>query len=173
MGLVIAVATIASYGAIWWILGLWGAGRGSAPTYAVGPIVLLLLIWTAWRRKLYESPERRRDRARRGYIIGIVTGAQAVLIVIALHVLRAAGHVDLLTPIVAVIVGLHFLALARLFPARAYYVTAASLVALGVVGFYFPAGSPRILAVSFAAAAILWLTCVAVLLWPESRRNGP
>ena len=172
MGLVIAVATIAGYGAIWWIAGIRLAGRGSVLSDAVAVVLFALLVGAAWRRKSDESPERRRERARRGRIIGIVTGVQAVLIVLAVHVLRLAGRPDLLAPVIAIIVGLHFLAFARLFPARVYYLTSALVVAVGVAGFFLGAGNLRLLAVSVAAACILWLTCVAVLIWPESRRSA-
>lgn len=173
MGLVIAVATIASYGSAWWIVGLWAAGRGSRLGYAVAGALLVLLLAGAWWRKSDETPERRRERARRGHIIGVVTGAQAVLIMIVLYLLRLAGGIDLLAPLIAIIVGLHFLAFARLFPARLYYVTSALLVLLGLAGFAFRPGPPRLLIVSISAAAILWLTCVAVLIWPEGRRASP
>ena len=173
MGLVIAVATIASYGAIWWILGIRLAGQGSVPTDAVAVVILALLVATAWRRMPDESPERRRERARRGNIIGIVTGIQGVLILLTLRALHLVGRTDILAPVIAIIVGLHFLAFARLFPARVYYLTSALLVALGVAGSFMGAGSVRLLTVSIGAACILWLTCSAVLIWPESRRSGP
>ncbi len=172
MGLVIAVATIAGYGAAWWIAGLRGAGYGSGLTDAVGLLLFVLLVGLAWRRQRDESPERRRERAQRGHIIGIVTGIQGVLILAAVYVLGDAGRLDLLAPVVAIVVGLHFLAFARLFPAVLYYLTSVLLVSLGVVGFSIGAGTGRVLAVSVGAAAILWLTCVAVLIWPDTRRRG-
>lgn len=172
MGLVIAVATIASYGTIWWILGMWASGRGSPISYAFALLALAVLVAVSWRRKRDDSPERRRERARRGYIIGVVTGVQAVVIMIALNLLRDMGRIDLLTPVVAIIVGLHFLAFARLFPARIYYLTSALLVTLGIAGSFFGTGSQRVLAISVVASCILWLTCVTVLVWPESRRIG-
>ncbi len=173
MGLVIAVATIASYGAVWWIVGFRAARFGSALTDVLGVLALAALVGAAWRRQRAESPERRRERAQRGHIIGLVTGILAVLILAAVKVLQDARHLDLLAPVVAIVVGLHFLALARLFPARIYHLTSARLVALGAGGCFLPAGAPRILTVSLAAALILWLTCVAVLIWPESRRRTP
>ncbi len=171
MGLVLAVATIAGYGAIWWILAMRLTGHGWPLTYPVALAVLVLLLLAAWRRKKDESPERRRERARRGNTIGLVTGVQAVLIIIALNVLRPLDRLDLLTPLIAIIVGLHFLAFARLFPARIYYLTSALLIALAIVGMFVPADNTRVLAVSVGASCILWLTCVAVLIWPESRRS--
>ncbi len=172
MGLLIAVATIAGYGAIWWILGVRGAGYGSGPVYAVGVLILVLLLAAAHRRMGEDSPERPRERAQRGNTIGIVTGVQAVLILVALKLLGDAGRLDLLASTAAILMGLHFLAFARFFPARIYYATSALLVLLGVVGFFLAPGPVRTLAVSLGAAGILWLTCVAVLVWPGSRRTG-
>ena len=172
MGLVYAVATIAGYGALWWIVGLRAAGHGSPLTDALGALTLGLLVLAAWRRMPEENPERRRERARRGNIIGIVTGVQAVLVLLALHVLRLADRTDLLAPLVALIVGLHFLAFARLFPAWMYDLTSALLLGLGALGFLLADDGVRLLAVSLGSAGILWATCVAVLVWPESRHRG-
>ncbi len=172
MGLVYAVATIAGYGTLWWIIGLRAAGYGSPLMDAMGVLALGLFVAAAWRRMPEETPERRRERARRGNIIGIVTAIQAVLILLALHVLRLAHSLDLLAPLVALIVGLHFLAFARLFPAWLYYLTSILLLALGVVGFLLGDAGVRLLAVSLGAAGILWGTCVAVLIWPETRHRG-
>ncbi len=171
MGLVIAVATIASYGAIAWALAIWAAGIGSPLRYAIAPAVLALLLAAAWRRMPEDRPERRRERAQRGKIIGDVTAAMVVLIAVVLYMLRAMHRADLFGPIVAIVVGLHFLAFARLFPARIYYLTSLLLVALGVAGFFLDAGSERTLIVGIGAAGILWLTCAAVIVWPESRRT--
>lgn len=172
MGLVIAVATIAGYGAIWWILGIWAARQGSALGYAVAPLAFAVLVGLARWRMPDEPPERRRQRAQRGKVIGDVTGIQALLISIALFVLLRVDRMDLAAPIIAIIMGLHFLAFARMFPAFAYYATSVLLVGLGVTGFFLGAGNARELIVSIGAASILWLTCVAVLIWPESRRSG-
>ncbi len=172
MGLVIAIAVIAGYGAAWWILGIVLTGRAAAPGYAIGLLAFALLLTAAWLRKRDESPERRRERAKRGHIIGIVTGVQAVLLVLALYVLRHASRTDLMAPVAAMIMGLHFLALARLFPAVVYYCTSGLLVGLGVAGLFLTAGNVRLLTVSIGAACLLWLTCIAVLIWPESRRSG-
>jgi len=172
MGLVYAVATIASYGALWWVIGLRAAGHGSALSDAVAVAVLALLLAAAWRRMPDDTAERKRERARRGNIIGIVTGIQAVLILTALHALRLTQRTDLLAPVVAVIVGLHFLAFARLFPAWLYYLTSALLLTLGVTGFFLGDGGVRLLTLALGSSGILWATCVAVLIWPETRRRG-
>lgn len=171
MGLVIAVATIAGYGAAWWIVGMRTSGHGSALSDAFALVVFALLLGGAWRRMPDETPERRRERARRGNIIGRVTSLQVAVIVVGMYVLHRTGGTALLAPVVAVVMGLHFLAFARLFPAWMYYLTSAALVGVGVVGFLLRAGEPRVLTVSVGAACILWLTCVAVLIWPESRRS--
>ncbi len=171
MGLVIAVATIASYGTIWWIVGTRLAGQGSWVGDACAVLLLALLLAGAWRRRSADVPERRPERARRGYIIGVVTGVQAVLILLTLHLLHAVDRNDLLAPGVAIIMGLHFLAFARWFPARLYYLTSALLVGLGAIGLLVPTGAIRLLTVSIGAACILWFTCLAALIWPATRRS--
>ncbi len=173
MGLVIAVATIAGYGAITWIVAIRGAGHGSVLTDACAVLVFALLVGAAWRRKRDESPERRRERARRGKIISSVTAILAALIPLSVKVLEDLGRLELLAPVVAILLGLHFLAFARLFPAWIYYITSALLLALAAAGLFVAAGPGRVLLVGLGAAGILWLTCVAVLIWPETRRRPP
>jgi hypothetical protein len=65
--------------------------------------------------------------------------------------------------VIALIVGAHFVPLARGFPARVYYVTALALSIVGVIGLFIDAIPIRITAVSAGSSAILWLTALSAL----------
>lgn len=92
---------------------------------------------------------------------------EGVAIPVACSVLRHLHHDDALFSAVAVIVGIHFIPLARGIPVRIYHATGAGLIALGVLGLLLPAAE-RPLAIGLGAAAILWATAAYRLL--ESRR---
>ena len=78
----------------------------------------------------------------------------------------------MIAPAGAIIVGLHFVPLARWLPARLYYATAALLTAAGVAGFFIADVKPRVVIVSIGAASVLWLTCAAVLVSHGGRTNA-
>jgi hypothetical protein len=78
-------------------------------------------------------------------------------------VLGNLGLSDYAAPVIAIIVGLHFVPLARWLPARFYYCTSALLIVLGACGFAIRSLDQRLLIVGVGAASILWLTSVVVL----------
>ena len=78
---------------------------------------------------------------------------------------------DLIAPAVAIIVGLHFVPLARWLPAPIYYLTAALLVVVGIAGANVHDLPARVLTVSVGAATALWFSCGMVLIRAEPQRN--
>ena len=111
------------------------------------------------------------ERKRRGRVIGIASTVEGAMIFAAIADLVKLGRRDLIAPAVAVIVGLHFLPIARWLPAPIYYLTAALLVAVGMAGAIVQDLPARILTVCIGAAAALWLSCGMVLLRADRQRN--
>ena len=70
----------------------------------------------------------------------------------------------------AIIVGLHFILLARWLPARFYYVTAALLVGLGTTGFAIGSFDLHVRFVCLGAACTLWLSYALPMVWAGNRR---
>jgi hypothetical protein len=138
----------------------------------VGAVISLALValgvtcFLAARRMPAGTAEDR-DRSRTiSRWFGIVFGLEFVLIAAASIACAATGHIDLQAPAIAVIVGLHFLPLARLFYNPLHYVTGAllCLVAIGTV-LLLPARS------TYAGHEIMvwWVVpsmANAVILWP-------
>ena len=130
--------------------------------YAVGMLIRGLMMALAWRRGgRLAAPEERR---RRGRIVRIASALEGVAIFAAVSVLVNLGRRDLIAPAVAIIVGVHFLPLARSFPAPIYYLTGALLVAVGMAGTLVHDLPARMLTVGIGAAAVLWLSCSIMLL---------
>ena len=163
----IGAIIMAVFATLWWIVGTAASGRGSLLTYATAVVISGIIIVIAQRLagRTSGSPE---EWARRGRIVGIASGVEGLMIFAAVNILANVGRRDLTAPIIAIIVGLHFVPLAYWFPARMYYVTSALLVGLGVVGMAVLDANARLYGVSVASACVLWLTC-GVGLWTANR----
>jgi hypothetical protein len=164
-----AIVVMSAFAAIWWIVGAAQFSRRSLLMYAVGVVVSGLMVVLAWRRG--GQPAALAEQKRRGRIVGIASAVEGVAIFAAVNVLVNLGRRDLIAPTVAIIVGLHFLPLARWLRAPIYYLTAALLVAVGMAGATVQDVPARIVTVCIGAAAVLWLSCGAVLLRAEPQPN--
>jgi hypothetical protein len=165
------------FAAIWWLVGVRASGHASPLTYSI-PILVTGLIFVAALRGRHHfeqvSPE---EDARRGRLVGIASGGEGLAIFLAMIVLGNLGLRDYAAPVIAIIVGLHFVPLARWLPAHLYYGTSALLIVLGVCGLAIRAPDRRLLIVSVGAACVLWLTCVLVLgrarVMRDDQRDAP
>lgn len=163
-----AVIVMSSFAAIWWIAGTAAAGRGSLLLYAVGLATSAVLVVLGWRRAGQRTEASGVLRHRRR-VVGIASGVEGVMILVAVNALAHIGRRDLIAPVVAIIVGLHFLPLARWLPAPIYYRTGALLVIVGLASTAIQEPSERTLTVCVGAAAVLWLSS-AVVLWRHAAR---
>lgn len=96
-----------------------------------------------------------------------------VLVFAASLMLPRVGLAQLTLPAIALVVGLHFLPLARIFAGPHYYWTAAALTALsaavsGAVAAKLVGISGANVLISAGAALILWTTAVGLLLTAAS-----
>ena len=102
---------------------------------------------------------------------GIIFGAEGGLIALCAALLARVGLSTWIPIAVAVIVGLHFIPLARVFEVPLYYWTGA-LSVLGMLGCSLVRDSAtRQLSAGLVMAAVLWLTAVVILL--EARPMRP
>ncbi len=153
---------MSAFAAVWWVVGVGLSGHGSVLMYGVSLLATAEIILTA-SRTVEAMPPSPEEHARRGRIVGLASGGEGLAIFLAINVLANTRNGGLAAPVVAIIVGLHFLPLAHWLPAPLYYLTAAALIGLGMVGFVIADVNQRILTVSTGAASILWATCVVVL----------
>ena len=97
-------------------------------------------------------------------LFGIIFGIEGGLIWLCATVLARFGLGVWIPIAVAVIVGLHFIPLARVFEVRLYYWTGV-LCVVGMLGCSLIRDSGmRVLCAGLFMAAVLWLTAVLVLL---------
>jgi hypothetical protein len=160
-----------AFAALWWIIGVTASGNASVLLCGIPLLITAVLVVAALRRGVEILPLPPKERARQGRLIGITSGAEGLLILVGVYVLANIDKRNFTVSVVAIIVGLHFLPLARWLPARRYYVTSALLIGLGTAGCFVPGANQRLLAVSLGAACVLWLTCVLTLRGANAERQ--
>ena len=151
------------FAAIWWAFGVRLSGPSGALRYAVPMAVAGLLVIMALRSRRGDPPLSPEEDARRGRLVGIASAAEGIAILIGVNVLANVGLRDYTAPVIALIVGAHFLPLAHSLPAQPYYWTAALLMLIGLVGLALPDADARRTFVSGAAAITLWLTSALIV----------
>jgi hypothetical protein len=159
------------FAAVWWLVGVRWAGYGSPLIYGIPLAVTALVIFAALRSRDRFGPVPPEEDARRDRLVIIASAVEGLAIFVAINVLGNIGEIDYAAPVVAIIVGLHFIPLAQGLPARLYYGTSTLLVALGVCGFVIKHLGPRLLTVSVGSACILWLTSAVVLAGARGTRD--
>lgn len=137
-------------------------------TVPIGVSVAMLF----WATRQAQAPISEEARARIGRLVGIWSAVEGVAIFIGVTVCQNIGAAHAVAPVIAIIVGLHFLPLARGIPVPFYYGTAAALVAVGGCALLLQEPA-RTALTGFGSALILWISCVALVRGAESRTNGP
>jgi len=161
---------MAVFAAVWWILGTAFSHRGTLPKYTAAILISAVIIVIGLRLGVVESITPK-GRARRARLVGIASGVEGLAILVAVNILANIGRQDLTTPVIAILVGLHFLPLAHWLPARLYYGTCIALVVVGFAGMTVQDADMRIYAVSVGAALILWLTS-GIVIWRGYRNRA-
>jgi hypothetical protein len=87
----------------------------------------------------------------------IVVALEGIAIFVLVNLATNLGRPDLVMPAIGLVVGLHFLPLAKIFRFPAYRLTGLALSALAI-GSALIAGAERAVLLGLGAAAILWLT---------------
>ena len=102
-----------------------------------------------------------RRQIRRRFIL--ISGLEGAAISVAVTVFNLVQRPDAIGPTIAVIVGLHFLPLAKLFNASIYYATGFLGCAIGIAGLLISDPLLRSSFVGLSFGLLLWLTSAAVL----------
>ena len=155
-----AVLVLCGFGALWGIGGLVAVG---SPVWVWAGPVLLGAAVAAWcLRAVGTLPGRSpAERKRIGRLVSFWSMVEGVLILAVDNVLANTGRMHDVLPATAVIVGLHFLPLARGIPQLIYYATGSALVVLGAAGLAL--ADPYAWALpSFGGALVLWLANIGI-----------
>src|SRR5690348_7549538 len=173
-GMAIGASTMVFFGAIWLLVGAY-LGRPlrqwARGALIVTGLVLMAATGLAASRALrlsHTAPPLTTEESavgqQIGHRFGWITGLEGGAIFLAVVVLKALHRPTAILPIVAIIVGLHFIPLAGLFGAPLYYATGAIGCIVGVIGLLI--GDPRLRAsfVGLSVGILLWVTACVVLL---------
>jgi hypothetical protein len=154
----IGLLVLTFFAATWASAGL--LVSGATPGLILIPIAvsLALLAW-GWRGSGLVGS----SRPNVGKLVGLWSAIEGVAIFVAVNVLENQHRDDLMFPVIVIIVGLHFLPLARGLPRTSYYASGAALVFTGLAALLLPA-EQRPIAVGMCAALILWATSVPLIL---------
>ena len=104
------------------------------------------------------------DDKKAGAIFGIIFAAEFILIAAAVFILRTLDRPLLIPIVVALIVGLHFFPLARLFGVQFYSVTGFLCVVCALASLLVRDEALRLSLLGFSIAVILWGSAALVLL---------
>lgn len=153
--------------AIWAIAGL-NLAQAQRITWLAPAIISAAIIAAVLAATRHHAPPPAAEEKRIGRLVGIWSGVEGVAIFLAINLCANLNRTRLIAAAICLIVGLHFVPLAKGLPVPAYYLTAALMTALGLAGilasaFVIPP------AVALGAAAILWGTLGYLLL---GRRAG-
>lgn len=155
----------AVFGGMW--LALWAHSEypesvGALLAIAAVAAVLLAAAYRVYkanslaRKALAQTPES----LHKARIFNLVNAGQWGVIVIVALVLPQLGYARWILPAIVLIIGLHFLPLARLFAYRPHYLTGAALILLACVYPFVAPDGPESAAGALGAGLILWLSAV-------------
>lgn len=173
---------MAFFGALWAGIGIGGLQARSYPWLAAVDILIgvallaggICLLAASRRLKAPVTEADARRGKRIGIWFGIVFTTEGVLIGAASAICNSIGRFDLFFPVMAIIVGAHFLPLAPLFQFKTHYVTGTLLCLLAIVTLLAVpekgswGGDEIVLwwvVVGFGSAVILWATGLSLVIY--------
>lgn len=152
-------------GAIWIAAGCQLALGANYLVFGLILLIALIIIAMAYRRyrqhlplstQLAETPERKKMMRQ----FNLINAAQWVAILVSVNVLNNIGLSAWTIPAVILIVGLHFLPLARVFNNPPHYLTGSAMIALALsYPFLLPGGGDNPLG-CLLTGLILWISAI-------------
>ncbi len=151
------------FGGAWVLLGVYAFARLNrlAAFAIVGVIAMLVVIGSRLQRRGKEAgkdayPEE--ERRKNDRVFGIVNAVQWSLVFLVFRFFPRLGYQDFTFPAVALIVGLHFFSMPKLYRSRANLVTGASIVLWTLVCCLLFKGDRRIGVVALGTGGVLWMS---------------
>jgi hypothetical protein len=172
MFVVIGAAIFTLLGASWALASVvnwpgapaWAYGLVAVPVAGLSAFALVRLVRSRELPAASDPAQARHDGRRMGIAFGIIFTVESALIAFAAVALDSAGRALLIPVAVALIVGVHFLPLARVFRLPFYYLTGVLCVACALASLAIPVESVRLLVLGLAIAVVLWASALVVLL---------
>lgn len=170
-GILSGASILGAFGAFWCLTALlnWDARPAwvipAAISISIALLGLCVVRLLATRRiRSTDDPVAAAAGKRAGIWFGVIFGTEIVLIAASSVVLGSIGHALWIPIAVALIVGIHFLPLARVFAAPIYCGTGIFCVLGTLACLPIPGINLRLLCVGLVMAAVLWTTSL-LLLW--------
>lgn len=147
--------------------GLTASPSARTITYIVAAVLTVTAVVAGMRVNAYRKPQARRELPARWLRnVGFINIGQFVAIVAAIAILVAVGQPAWVPPVVAFIVGIHFVPLARQFGQPQYRWTGALLIVLGIGGVVLLVAGPGAglsrTVVGLGVAVVLWSSALHV-----------
>lgn len=165
-----AVATLCVFATLWFAFALHATGSHLWLPYAVAVLISIALFLGVPKYDA-SSTVGRRHRAR---VIGIASGVEALAIIVAVFLIPPSQQMHWAAPVVAAIVGLHFLPIARYLPYKPYYFAGIALVCVAAAGAAIELAGWSDAASQFVVGAcsafFLWMTSAAIV--RDARRRA-
>jgi hypothetical protein len=159
----ISALVLGAFATLWWVAGGRVAGYSSLVLLLVPVATMIPILVVALRTWGRNDAELLRRGQNPGRVVGIASAIEAAAIIAAVMVMVKFHRQDLSAPVIAILIGLHFVPIARGLHARIYYLPAGLLLALGALGFALSDVRQRSSVVYVGTACALWLTSAAVL----------
>jgi hypothetical protein len=151
------------FGGLWVVFAILSQ-RSSDPILCLVPIGIaaVLVFWSVSvaQTRIKWAPNERR---RRNKIVIYATAFEGVAVFVGANILNNMGIVDQYLPLLALIVGLHFLPFARYIPDWRYYPISLTLMAIGTAGVVVPSPDVRAWFVGLSSALVLWAASIIAL----------
>jgi ABC-type transport system involved in multi-copper enzyme maturation permease subunit len=159
----VSAMILSAFGALWVVLAIYSQ-RSPLPILCVIPVVIAagLIGWSISVARSVTPPDPR-DRKRLNKIVAYASCFEGVAIFLGANILDYMGVSHQILPLIAVVVGLHFLPFARFVPDWRYYPIALLLVAIGIVGAAVQPPDLRAWFVGLSSALVLWTAAVIAL----------
>ena len=171
-GLVIGAFVLTFFGAFWASQAITNWPQASPLAYGILGLPEVALILFAVMRfinvgnlpEATDGDQASRDGKRTGITFGLIVAVEFSLIAVAANIRVKLDRPLLITVAIALIVGLHFFPLARLFGVPIYSVTGLLCVACAFASLLIADEALRIFILGLAIAVVLWGTAGVVLL---------
>ena len=184
-GIASGILFMAFFGTLWAGIGIGGLQGWGQPGLSIVVVLLglgllvggIVLVLASRQLSNQASAAASQSGKRIGLWFGIVFTTEGLLIGVASAICNAINRFDLFFPIMAIIVGVHFIPLAALFQIRAYYLVGTLLCVLAVITLVAVPGQAHLggqpimaqsVVLGFGAALILW--AVGLGLWLLGKR---
>jgi hypothetical protein len=169
-GAALGALVLTAFGSVWAVLPLASLETPQGLPIALVAVVAVVLMGLAIRRALTadslpspEDEEAAQQGRRAGMAFGVIFALEGATIGVGAVLLGKAGLSAWIPPFAAVVVGLHFLPLARVFRVRLYTWTGTATVVWALLCMAAPQPWLRLLALGLGMGAILFGTAAIVL----------